>query len=122
MKIYLSAKYSAQQDMRDIRDVIVESGRHTVVSRWLNEHEDVSTNREMELAASRDFTDVKLADLFILDTFDEDPRAGREVEFGMALGLGIEVWIVGPRRNIFHHLVPQFDSWLGVLDSLRRDA
>ena len=121
MKIYLATKYLAKERLLAPRDQITKLG-HNVVSRWLDEAADADTHHEMYQAAIRDLEDIRKADLLILDTFDEDYRAGREVEFGMALGLNREVWLVGPRRNIFHHLVPHFDSWPDVLDCLREDV
>jgi hypothetical protein len=31
-------------------------------------------------------------------------RGGRHIEFGMALGLGKRLTIIGPRETVFHHL------------------
>ena len=71
--------------------------------------------------ALRDLAEIRSADLIIVDTFDVTERGGREVEFGFALGRfqGIETWIVGPMRNVFHRLADLvFDDWAQALEFL----
>jgi hypothetical protein len=74
--------------------------------------------------AQDDFRDVLMCDLLI--GFTEKPReggsrGGRHVEFGIALGRMKQVWIVGPRENIFCWLedVRQFDTWEDCFITLR---
>ena len=43
--------------------------------------------------------------LFTVDPDERTRRGGRHVEYGVALGLGKLTAIVGPRENIFHHLL-----------------
>ncbi len=33
------------------------------------------------------------------------------MELGYALALHKPCVVIGPRRNVFHHLCPQFESW-----------
>lgn len=74
--------------------------------------------------AKDDFRDVTMCELCI--AFTEEPRAsasrgGRHVELGIALGMMKQVWIVGPRENIFCWLedVRQFDTFDECLRHLK---
>jgi hypothetical protein len=77
--------------------------------------------------ARDDFRDVLMCELLI--AFTEQPRheasrGGRHVEFGIALGLMKQVWIVGPRENIFCWLedVRQFDTFEAAMGALPYSA
>ena len=73
-------------------------------------------HEDHQVYALRDIEDVRAADILVLFT---DPtktifRAGRHVEFGMAIILGIPILVVGGEyENIFHHLpqVIHFSTW-----------
>ena len=109
--------------MRPIRDRIWSLG-HEVVSTWLDEvkhPETMDTETFYKKLALRDLAEIRSADLIIIDTIDETPRGGREVELGFALGRfqGIEIWVVGPMRNVFHRLADGvFDTWDDAFVSL----
>ena len=101
---------------------------HSVVSTWLVEvdtHIPGSatplSSASSIIAATRDLREVSQVDLFLVDTHDVTPRGGREVELGWALARGIFTVIVGPRRNVFHHITNlQFDSWEDALEWLQK--
>ena len=122
MKIYLAAKFEAKLVMRGVKLMIEELG-HKVVSTWLDEESlETTVTDAMKLQyALRDLSEIEDADLLILDTYDDNLRGGREVEYGYARALGKQTWVMGPQRNVFHHLAPHFDSWLDVRDSLRKE-
>lgn len=68
-----------------------------------------------------DYEDVVGSELII--AFTEPPRSnhsrgGRHVEFGIGLGLGKPLIVVGHRENIFHWLpqVKYFDHWTTALE------
>ena len=75
---------------------------------------DYPVPRERALAgARRDIAEVAVANLFVLDTLDETPTGGREVEFGLYLRPLIvgavapvvrPAILIGPVRNVFHEL------------------
>ncbi len=74
--------------------------------------------------AEEDYQDLCTCAVTI--SFTEIPRTstsrgGRHVEFGIALALGQQVWVVGPRENVFHCLpdVKSFDAWEDVMSHLR---
>src|SRR3990167_7149775 len=73
--------------------------------------------------AIKDLAEIKSCDLIIVDTQEITPRGGREVELGFALGQHQSklIYIVGPKRNIFHELADkQFANWDELVDELER--
>lgn len=141
MKIYLAARYSRRLELCQYRTELHRQG-HIVTSRWLNGahqisrdglrlgaegEEYVETGSDREAAelraffASEDMADVRAAELVL--AFTENPRAeasrgGRHVELGMALAWEKEVWVIGPRENVFCWLpnVRQYDTVAGALN------
>lgn len=141
--IYLAARYSRRLELCQYRTELQAYGFH-VTSRWLNGahqvdrdglklgalgEEYVESGSEENAAKLRDFfatedmADVKAARRVI--AFTEAPRSdasrgGRHVEAGMALAWGIQLWVVGPRENVFYSLsnVRQFDSFDDAMEAL----
>ncbi len=133
--IYIAGKFDAKDRLRIERDRICALKAGHVISLWLDEEtaapDETRTKgtglsaEEGRTYAKRDLYEIQTADLLILDTFDDNLRGGREVEFGFALATGIPVWVVGPKRNVFHELARHFASWPDVLEQLivqRRNA
>jgi nucleoside 2-deoxyribosyltransferase len=120
-RIYIAGKFESAARLRDEREAIEAESNGQVVSTWLDEEEESATSGMKLSYARRDYHQIARADLLILDTLDENPRGGREVEYGIALARGIEVWIVGPKRNVFHEMAPNFDSWNEVHETLSSD-
>jgi len=121
MNVYIAGKYEARARLIEWRGRIIALG-HTVSSTWLDEtanREDVSPEYE-KAAALRDIEEICNADLFILDEWNVSNSGGREVEFGVAYLRGCDLWIVGPKRNIFHTLADRiFESWPEAVNYLR---
>lgn len=124
MKIYLAARYSRNDEMRDVRDVLTALG-HEVTSRWIDQHggsllESIVAERlntgpaECSKYAEIDVADLMAADTVISFTSAEGGgKGGRHVELGLALGLAKRVIICGPRENVFHTLpaVEWYPDW-----------
>ena len=103
---------------------------------WLWDEVDEAglTPLDLQKAALTDSIDLVEAEVLLLFTGDDEsvPRAaavrgGRHVEFGMAVGWGLKVVLVGPRENVFHWMpeVSHVEEWgqdvidtLGSLDTL----
>lgn len=120
--IYVAGKFEAQERLRRVRDAIHAAKLGDVVGTWLDEESapgEITPEQKREYA-NRDEAEVAAADLLILDTFDENNRGGREVEYGMARAWGLETWIVGPKRNVFHEQTDaHFAHWGAAIDELR---
>lgn len=128
---YLAARYSRREELCGYRADLAERGVK-VPARWLNGDHQID-NQGLSVEAGRaartrfateDLSDVLSADLLI--AFTEPPRSsnsrgGRHVEFGVAIGRGIPVIVVGPRENVFHCLlgVPVYATWEEALTDPR---
>lgn len=115
MKIYVASFFDTRSRLSGPVAELNEMG-HQVISRWLQERTGAAYNTSSEPyllgCAVVDIEDIRQAEAFIIDTIDETPRGGREVELGLALARGIPTFLVGPRRNVFHRLVTcQFSDW-----------
>lgn len=114
--IYIAGRFEAAPRLRWYRDELLREG-FRVSSSWLEE----KPGSEPTEMAEKDLREVRECDLLILDTFDSDDRGGREVEFGIALGLKKPIWLVGPVRNIFHNLASQqYKNWGDLLQVVSR--
>ena len=115
MKIYIAGYFNTKDRLLSVRDDIVRMG-HVVVSTWLDEAPVPEPEYDKWLSyAVRDYDEIASCDLLICDTFDVTERGGREVELGYALGRMKSVWVVGPKRNVFHYSVRNFETWPKVL-------
>ena len=108
MKIYLAARYGRRAEMQRVRDKLQAIGID-VVSRWIDgAHEAadlVATDAERSRWAGEDLVDLARADAIVAFTEEagsKESRGGRHVEFGIAIGLGKHLCVVGPRENIFY--------------------
>lgn len=119
-RIYIAGKFEAKERLKKERLRIEVPGYGVVVGTWLDQEEtcDMGDARRMSDHARRDILQVRSSDLLIQDTQDENRTGGANVECGIALGAGIEVWTVGPRRNVFHHLTPNFPDWDAAIEAL----
>lgn len=111
-RVYLSARWGRQAEMRSVRDWLQSNGNFRVCASWIDEPE-VSTAEH--LAAATDMAEVLACDVFV--AFTETPSVGyytggRHVELGIAISRDIPVVCIGPLENIFYHLscVRQFES------------
>jgi hypothetical protein len=113
----------------------LESWGFEVTSRWLDNPTAVAAT-DLEPGsigahlASMDLEDLRRSDICL--AFAEEVghprpgRGGRHTELGIAIGLGLDVVLVGPREHVFHALpiVRHFTDWptaRGALQSSRED-
>ena len=127
MRIYIAAKLSDRMRLRAIREELFKLG-HECVSTWLDEvakPEAMDMRTFLRKLAVKDLTEIRAADLLILDTLSPlsaGGGGGREFEVGFAIGQWHhkDVWRVGPGNNAFHELVDRaFATWDDCLSALR---
>lgn len=132
LKVYLAAPYKMKEIIQARADELRNHGIG-VTSSWLEEPEKPTTTLE-EVSASKnrqyahqDVLDVEAADILVFQTDETKTilRAGRDVEFGIAVGIGrrrpMPIFVVGEGYdNIFHHLpqVYHFKDWSSVVERL----
>jgi len=116
MKVYLAARFERRIELVAHRTALEIAG-HTVTASWLDACDtDECTAREAQI----DFDEVRAADILIF--FAEDPktawpRGSRCVEYGVALQMGKPIYVVGPRENVFHLLLPD-TAFFNSIDDL----
>lgn len=122
MNIYIAARFSRRPECNALAQRLKALG-HSITSRWVKPDSDhvaptglsaQAADKERTRFALEDMEDVLACDAMV--SLMEEPRSnsrgGRHVEFGVALGLCKQVFIIGPRETVFHHLpyVTQFDN------------
>lgn len=120
MNVYVAGKYTAKERLKGERERMRAMG-FKVDSLWMDQPEEGYTfNGRTEGErwkraydeARRDVENLQFVDAMVIDTQDESTTGGREVELGIALSRGIKVVVIGPVRNIFHHLAhARYESW-----------
>jgi hypothetical protein len=133
MKVYLAANFGRREELQGYAAELAAHGI-TVTSRWLDravnhrrdeliEESATIENHEITQWALEDIGDIAVANVFVQFT-GSGRRGGRHVEFGIALvlarrgkaaalRLSLDMLLVGPRENAFHHLpgVMAFPDW-----------
>ena len=129
VKFYLASRYSRHVELQKYAKDLITLG-YKVTSRWLWGNHQIddkglsveAQREERERFAREDWEDLIEADICI--SFTETPRStnsrgGRHVEFGMALGLAMPCFVIGPRENVFHCLeaIKVYENWVSFLES-----
>lgn len=112
-RVYLAGRFSRRDEFNRYADQLRSWG-FVVDARWLVEDHEWYGEETFEatMAARRfatdDLEDVLRADIVLVFTEPPQPggrnRGGRHVEYGLALGQGKDIIIVGPPENVFHNL------------------
>ena len=115
-KIYISSTYARKHEAEDLAARIHALGQniYEVVSTWHTSPptaddgiSDGLSFDDQKKFAKVDLEEVESCDLLIALTEGKaSPYSGggRHVEFGYALALGKDTWVIGPTENIFHTL------------------
>ena len=117
----MAGSFVSRQRLRPIRDQLWEMG-HEVVSSWLDEVAKPANMTQKEFykkLAMKDISELKSADLLIIDLCDPSTSGGRDTELGVALGSfsSKQIYTVGPVKSVFHELVDkQFETWESCLE------
>lgn len=104
MKVYIAHNFAAREWLRDEIKPLVESAGHAITSRWI--WEDVHTLPRDQNAVD-DVEDLRAASTVIVfvDQYSDRPGKGKFVEWGLAIGFGKRVILVGVDAScVFYHL------------------
>lgn len=111
-RVYIASRYSRRDEMRNVAEQLSERG-FIVSSTWLQEDYPLNMNldgltpEQHAEIATQDYDDIVGSDIMVFfaeDQNNQPPRGGRHVEVGIALALGVRIYIIGERENIFHYL------------------
>lgn len=132
MKIYIAARFSKRPEANQLAHLLQSFG-HTITSRWVKPDSDHVTptglsvqaaDKERQRFAQEDLEDVIACDwcISLMEEPRSNSRGGRHVEFGIALGLGKLLTIIGPRETVFHHLprIAHFNNMGAFASSLNK--
>ena len=123
MKVYLTARFARKNEMVAYVEDLNMLG-HQVTSRWPEVEFDPETplsNPNWSQLAQQDIDDISRADALICFTETNGGGAARHVEFGIGLGLGKRVYIVGSAEHLFHTL-PQLEvypDWNALMRAMK---
>jgi nucleoside 2-deoxyribosyltransferase len=100
MKIYLAARFTRIDEMRGYADELKEDG-HEITASWVYGGEEGLTFSDI---AALDVRDVLRADTIV--KFSEpygsaNPGGGRHSEWGVAIASGKQLYLVGPKEQVF---------------------
>ena len=131
-KVYFASRYSRHLEMQEYCRIITRDSNSIVTSRWIWGNHQIddkglsqeTRQEERERFAREDYEDLMNADLVI--SFTEVPRStnsrgGRHVEFGIALGCGKRVVVIGYRENVFHCL-PQVEFYASFEEFWKKEC
>lgn len=125
MKIYIASRFADREKLRPIRDKIWAIG-HELTNSWLDEVAKIpgmTTTEFWRKLAIKDLCEIAAADLLIRSTQKMSHTGGADCEVGFTLGQYQKklLWIVGPKRNVFHELADRhFTSWTACLKALKK--
>ena len=123
MNVYLTARFARKDEMATYAEDLNRLG-HQVTSRWLGVEFDPSTplsHPSWSQLAQQDLVDIRRADAMICFTETSGGGAARHVEFGIGLGLGKRMYIVGSAERLFHTL-PQLEvypDWNALIRAMK---
>ena len=116
MRLYLAGRYTRYPQIEQYA-IEARALGHEITSRWHNGSHDLnstSSDEDRERLALEDLQDLFSArDGIVVFSAEQSGRGGYHVETGYAMGRRRQVYLVGPRRNVFHYLraVRQFGTW-----------
>ena len=121
--IYLAGRYGRRAELAEHASQLRSCG-FAVRADWLTGTHETLDGMVTDVGQA-EWAKIDLRDIVACRTliaFTEEPRSthgrgGRHVEFGIAIGLGLDIFIVGPRENVFCwlHEVNHYDTWDDLL-------
>lgn len=106
MRIYIAAPWIRKDDAKIVKQQLEQAG-FTVTSRWIAFHCDNSAYEHpdgvMQLEAQNNVEDLRNSDALLYMRWEKSE--GKATELGIALMLGLKVFVVGGRHdNVFLHM------------------
>jgi hypothetical protein len=127
MKIYIASRFADRERLRKHAHKIWDLG-HEVTSSWLDEVKKASGMSHDEFwtkLGRKDLQEICASDLLIRDVHDISSTGGADTEYGFALARHQHclIWLIGPKRNVFHMLADKhFKNWNEALKELEKYA
>ena len=112
MRLYLAARYALKDTIAQAADYLQKRG-HIIMSDWHKEVHPPNVkvqdlpHEENQMLAMKDFNQIHSSEAMLFWAEHPDTatvRGGRHVEFGIGLALNKQIYVLGPKENIFHYL------------------
>ncbi len=117
MRFYIAGKFQDRKNVRKLMDKIQDLG-HTITYDWTIDEENAAGYPILNTL--RDARGVQICDTYVGRFIKKNRYRGALVEFGIALGLGKRICIIGHEADgcIFtnHPSVQRFDNEQDFLD------
>ena len=110
-RVYISASFPRKDEARALAEELLRQGV-IITSRWLWQAECGYDTEAIKSFADDDLRAVKASNALIVLTGDTLSKGGRHCEVGIALGLGIPVYRIGPAENGFLELCLDYNEHL----------
>lgn len=107
MRFYVAGKFEEKEAVRAVQRGLIER-KHQITHDWTGEDSSGLEGDKLEAyfreCAERDYEGVMDANAIVL--LNHDRAFGAMVEFGIALSMGIDIHVIGPkvRDCIFFHM------------------
>ena len=123
MKLYVAGKWEDRERVSDIMRILRGIGFEITCDWTDHKYEDEAYPQQY---CADDVQGVKDADLYIGIFVDSYIYRGALVEMGIALGVGIPVWLLGTKQDdcIFSHhpSVKKFKAWEELIEALSLES
>ena len=123
MNLYITARFARKDEMIRYAQDLNRLG-HQVTSRWLGVEFDSSTpltDPSWSDLAQQDLDDIHAADALVCFTEPSGGGRARHVEFGIGLGLGKRLIVVGTAEHLFQALpqVETYPEWEALITAIK---
>lgn len=129
-RFFLSAPYRRRLEMVRYAEDLKALGQE-VCSRWIDGNREAIQPRLVHDPALKAIRNVIIGEnlgdlgeahaLIHFSDAEPDPRGTRHVEMGIAIGMELDIILIGPPENVFHQapFVSQFADWHEFIENVR---
>jgi hypothetical protein len=103
--VYVSAPCTIIEMAHLVAKTLHEAG-FDVTSTWhdvLSGYDKDKSDQELADCAARDIREMSEADIFLQLTEEPSITGGSNVELGLAMATDMDIYVIGPKRNVFHY-------------------
>jgi hypothetical protein len=119
--VYVSAPCTIQETAKHAAKWLRKEG-YDVTSTWhdvMSGYDKDKSDQELADCAARDIREMSEADIFLQLTEEPSITGGSNVELGLAMATDMDIYVIGPKRNVFHYtdrviFVGGIDEFLSV--------
>jgi nucleoside 2-deoxyribosyltransferase len=123
LRVYIAAPWTHKAEVAAAA-ALFEAAGHVITKKWWLHREvpgylkagiSKAQVKELRQQVGEDMEGVARADAFVL--LNLGPSEGKAVETGLAIELGVPLFLVGPKTNLFHYH-PDWTEYASVAEVL----